>query len=145
MVLDVLNWFYAWSGKNYLTIFREILKKPMFIEDLKIKWCTSFKLLDIHFHITSSNMQIKYEKAVDSVIKEINSLKYRFLTIFGKITVVKTMCLPKLNHIVAVVPNPNLIYLKQFEVEFKRFINENNPSIVDETTRYMPQNMVGLE
>ena len=47
------------------------------------------------------------------------------------------MCLPKLNHIVSVVPNPILSYLQQLDDEFKRFISDNNPNVVDETTRHM--------
>ena len=78
-------------GQTYLTIFGKIHRKPTFTEELKIKWCTSFKLLGIHFDITLSNMQINYEKAVESVRKEINSCKYMFLMIFGKITVIKTL------------------------------------------------------
>lgn len=54
------------------------------------------------------------------------------------------MCSPKLNHIVAVVPNHNLTYLKQLESEFKSFINKNNPSVVDKTRGHMPKKMGGL-
>ena len=60
-----------------------------FVDDLKIKWCTEFKLLGIYFDVTLSKMQIKYEKAVESVKRELYSWKHRFLTIFGKITVIK--------------------------------------------------------
>ena len=63
---------------------------------------------------------------------------------FGKITVIKTLCLPKLNHIVSVVPNPSLTHLKLLESELKMFISDNNPNIVDETTRHMAKNMVDL-
>ena len=41
------------------------------------------------------------------------------------------MCLPKVNHIVSVVPNPNLAHLKQLEAELKTFIFDNNPNVVD--------------
>ena len=89
-------------------------------------------------------MQVNYERAVDAVKKELYSWKHRFLSVFGKITVIKTMCLPKLNHIVSVVPNPNLTYLQQLEAEFRRFISDNNPSVVDETTRHMTKQNGGL-
>ena len=54
------------------------------------------------------------------------------------------MCLPKLNHIVSVVPNPSLAHLKLLESELKIFISDNNPNIVDETTRHMAGRPGGL-
>ena len=103
---------------------------------MKIEWCLEFKLLGIHFDVTLSKMLLNYDKAIESVRKELSSWKHRFLTIFGKITVIKTLCLPKLNHIAWVVPNPNLAHLKQHEAELKTFIFDNNPNVVDETTRH---------
>ena len=63
---------------------------------------------------------------------------------FGKLTVIKTLCLPKLNHIVTVVPNPNLTYVRELESEFRLFINDNNPSVVCDITRHMSKKLGGL-
>jgi len=104
---------------------------------IKMKWYTEFKLLGIFFDVTLSKMQVNYVKAVEAVWKEPSSWQHRFLTILKKITVIKTMCLPKLNHIVAVDQNPNLTYLQQLDAEFKSFISLHNPNVVDETTRHM--------
>ena len=109
-----------------------------------VKWCLEFKLLGIYFDVTLSKMLLNYDKAIKSVRKELSSWKHRFLTIFGKVTVIKTLCLPKLNHIVSVVPNPNLAHLKQLESELKTFIFDNNPNVVDETTRHMTKQQGGL-
>ena len=76
-----------------------------------------------------------FDKAIVSIWKELSSWKYRYLTIFGKITVIKTLCLPKLNYIVSVVPNPSLVHLKLLESKLKMFISDNNPKVEDETTR----------
>ena len=57
--------FFTWSGlkinlgKTYVTIFGRECNKPKFIDELKLKWCNSFKLLGIHFDVTLSNMQKK--------------------------------------------------------------------------------------
>ena len=82
-------------------------------------------------------MYTNYDKAINSIRKEISSWKYRYLTNFGKVTVIKTFCLPKLNHVVSVVPNPSLAHLKLLESELRIFIADNNPNVVDETTRHM--------
>ena len=39
----------------------------MFVDKLRIKWCTDFKLLGIYFDVTLSNMQINYEKVLETV------------------------------------------------------------------------------
>ena len=54
------------------------------------------------------------------------------------------MCLPKLNHIVTVVSNSNLTYVKELESEFRAFINDNNPSVVDDITRHMSKKLGGF-
>ena len=54
--------FQEWSGlkinlgKTYLAIFGKLCKKPTFVDDLKIKWCTIFKLLGIYLDVTLSKM-----------------------------------------------------------------------------------------
>ena len=89
-------------------------------------------------------MHSNYDKANDSIQKVLNSWRFRYLTIFGKITVIKTLCLPKLNHIVSVVPNPSLAHLKLLESGLKTFISDNNRNVVDETTRHMAKKHGGL-
>ena len=46
------------------------------------------------------------------------------------------MCLPKLNHVVVVVPNP-FAHLILLESKLKFFITDGNPNVVNETTRRM--------
>ena len=89
-------------------------------------------------------MDRNYDKAIESIRKELSSWKYRYLTIFGKVTVIKTLCLPKLNHIVSVVPNPSLAHLKLLESELKAFITDNNPNVVEEMTRHRARKYGGL-
>ena len=72
--------FREWSGlrinlgKTYLTIFGRQFDKPRFVDELKIKWCVEFKLLGIYFDFTLSRMYINYDKAINSIRKEINCL-----------------------------------------------------------------------
>ena len=124
-------------GKTNLTVFGNLVNRPSFIDELCIKWCVEFKLLGIHFDSTLEKMHINYDLALEAVRKEINSWKYRFLTIYGKVTVIKNLCIPKLNHIITVVPSFSIAHLKVLESEFKHFIHDGNPNVVDETTRRM--------
>merc|ERR1711895_124381 len=99
--------------------------------------CVEFKLLSIHFDSTLERMYVNYDLALEAVRKEINSWKYRFLTIYGKVTVIKSLCIPKINHIITVVPSFSIAHLKVLESELKFFILDGNPNVVDETTRRM--------
>ena len=76
---------------------------------------------------------------------ELHSWKFRYLTVFGKLTIIKTLCLPKLTRIVTVVPNPSLTYVTELESEFRSFISDNNPSVVKDITRHMHKNFEVLE
>ena len=142
-ILQTMDKFKEWSGlkinlgKTNLTVFGKQAEKPTFVDELNLKWCVDFKLLGIYFNSTLSRMHINYDIALEAIRREINSWKYRFLTIYGKITVIKTLCIPKINHIVAVVPNPSIAHLKSLESELKFFITDGNPSVVDEKTRRM--------
>ena len=99
--------FFVWSGlkenqgKTYLKIFGEGLESPRFVQTLGIKWCTEFTLLGIKFDQTLDLMDSNFDSCFKKVKKELSSWKHRFLTVFGKITVIKTMCLPKFTHIAA--------------------------------------------
>ena len=119
--------FFEWSGlkinlsKTYVNIFGRDHSKPKFVDELKIKWCNSFELLGIHFDSTLTNMQKNYQIGLENVRRELHSWNNRYLTIFGKLTVIKTMCLPKLTHIVTVVPNPCSTFVTELESEFNSF------------------------
>ena len=124
-------------GSTYLTIFGRQFEKPKFVDELKIKWCVEFKLLGIYSNFTLSKMYINYDRVIDSTRRKINLWKFRFLTIFGKVTFIKTMCIPKLNLDTPVVPSPSCVHLRSLELELKHFIANNNPNVVDDKTRKM--------
>ena len=50
-VLSIMERFYKWSGlkinlsKTYISIFGKETKEPKYVQELKLKWCTNFKLL----------------------------------------------------------------------------------------------------
>ena len=68
-------------------------------------------------------MDRNYVDCFDKVKKELSSWRHRFLTVFDKITVIKTMCIPKFTHIATVIPNLSLGQIKEIEKEFEIFLN----------------------
>ena len=125
-------------------IFGKSIGCPGYVNTLRIKWCTEFKLLGITFDQTLDLMDSNYKECFEKVKSELSSWKHRFLTVFGKITVIKTMCLPKFTHIATVIPSLSLKRIKEIEREFEIFINYKNPSVTDKTTRYMARKNNGL-
>ena len=117
---------------------------PECVERIRIKWCTSFTLLGIKFDQTLNRMDRNYDECFKKVKDELNSWRFRYLTVFGKITVIKTMCLPKFTHISTVIPSLSLTRINEIEKEFKRFINDNNPSVTDKMMLCMSHKSGGL-
>ena len=64
-----------------------------------------FRLLGIQFCNILSNMECNHEKGVQNMRDIANNWKFKYLTIFGKITVIKTFMLPQLTHVATVVPS----------------------------------------
>ena len=87
------------------------------MEQLEIKWCTDFELLGIAFDQTLSRMDNNYDKSLKNMKDKLNSWQSRHLIVFGKITVIKSMCLPKFTHIATVIPNLCLTRLNKIERE----------------------------
>ena len=66
------------------------------------------------------------------------------MTVFGKIIVIKTMCIPKFTHIATVIPSLSIYQIKEIEREFEIFLKDNNPSVTNKVTRYMSKEDGGL-
>ena len=79
-----------------LTIFGCKDTDPLLCEELGIKWCTNFKLLGLWFDQTLKDMNTNYDLT--------NSCRNRYVSVYGKVCVVKTIMLPKLTHIATVLP-----------------------------------------
>ena len=54
------------------------------------------------------------------------------------------MCILKFTHIATVIPNLSIGQTKDIKREFELFINDNNPSVTDKTTRYTSKKDLGL-
>ena len=68
---------------------------------------TSFKLLGINFDVDLDKIvNINYNERILQIKKLIKIWSKRNLTVIGKITVVKTLILPVLNHLIVTLPNP---------------------------------------
>ena len=104
-------------------------------ESIKTRWKLSwgkidFKLLGIIFHVNLDQMQrINYTDKIQKISSLIKLWKRRYLTPLGKITVIKTLLLPLLNHLFISIPNPNDQILTELNKIFFEFLWEGPAKI----------------
>ena len=99
------------------------------LPDLGIKWSKQFKILGIQFpeNLSDINDANLPQKIID-IEKTLNFYNKRQLTLFGRVTVVKTLAISKLIHILSVTHNPSIKYLEALEKKFQNFIWNNKSS-----------------
>ena len=74
----------------------------------------------------------------------LSNWSYRYLTPFGKVTVVKSLGLSKLSHVALVIANPTRDMIKRIENIFYSFIWGNGSEKVRREDSKLPVNMGGL-
>ena len=111
-VMTVLEDFYKLSGleinrsKTQVVIFGKIPEGDYEIcKDLKLSWKQSFKLLGIVFDTRLEKMFDNYTIAIEKIEKVISNWRFRFMTIYGRNVIAKTLLLSKLAHIHMVLPD----------------------------------------
>ena len=141
--LDCFDSFSNWSGlkinkkKTYVTIFGgKKVPKPPFVGELGLNYCDSFTLLGVVFDPTLSCMRTNYDEGLRKMEIVANDWRYKYLTIFGKITVIKTFMLSTLSHIATILPTPPISYCKRFEEVRINFIKgEHKATAKDEASK----------
>ena len=104
-----------------------------------------FTLLGITFSTDLNNIsKMNFEKVLLKAKAELNSWKYRILTPIGKITVLKTLILPKFIHLFSSVPTPNSI-LNEINKLFYNYLWNGKPDKVSRKTVSMNYNKGGLK
>lgn len=80
----------------------------------KLNWNNpTFDLLGNKFSVTLYEMSsLNYEPKLSEIKNISNQWKLRKPTPIGKISVIKTLILPKLNHVVLTLPNPDSYFTK---------------------------------
>ena len=93
------------------------------VNNYNIKWVDEMKILGVLFSrynkdITERNMQTKLVQIQNDII----SWNRRKLTPLGKITVIKSLLISKIVHLLTALPNPSKSALKELEKLFFNFI-----------------------
>ncbi len=87
-----------------------------------------FKILGIEYDLSKSDItKENYEVKLQSIEKLLSTWSWRFLTIFGKMIIIKTLAIPLLIHLFRALPNPPANFFKRLNSTFYNFIWNNKP------------------
>ena len=94
-----------------------------------LQWSNGeFTVLGIKFYSSLSQMtEANFDNKLSQIVKEINSWSKRQLAPFGKITIIKSLLLPKLAHLFISLPKPPEKWMKNLEQIFFKFIWNDKP------------------
>jgi len=118
---------------------------------LGIPYSRNFKLLGIHFSTNLDDMhELNFRKQIDCIKQLVRIYQGRNFSLVGRITLVKMYMLPKLIHILAVLPMPNKKNIMEINTTFSNFIwNNKKPKIklstIAQTYAAGGQKMIHLE
>jgi hypothetical protein len=138
-LIKTLQQFYALSGlkmnmekTNVIWIGSRIGSPARFCEELKFRWCPNvFTILGVNFNASVQNM---WGLNSDNKLLEIQRLftrwKLRGLTLLGKITVIKSLAISKLTHLLIALPNPPGHFIQELNKTFYKFLWNGGPDRV---------------
>ena len=101
-----------------------------------LKWGSSrFKLLGIKFSVDLEDIEkLNYDDKIRDIEKCLKSWYNQKLSPIGKITVIKTLIISKLNYLFLTLPQPNTILLNKLISELYKFIWDGNPDKINRKT-----------
>ncbi|KAK3083996.1 hypothetical protein FSP39_006453 [Pinctada imbricata] len=105
-------------------------------DDLNILWTNdTFKVLGIVFTNNLKGMvDLNYKEKILSTKRLLGSWVQRDLTPIGKITILKSLALPKFIHLFSSLPNPSKAIISELDKIFFRFIWNNKPDKIKRST-----------
>ena len=136
LCMSILGEFYLVSGLKINVDKTKVVKfgwdrdsRDILCPDLNLIWTNKFTSLGIDYdvsdldNITSLNLTPKITE-IDNLAK---IWQIRNLTIVGKITVVKSLFISKIIHILLSLPTPSELIFEKIETIFKKFLWKEKP------------------
>lgn len=108
--------------------------------NLNIKWTNGpVKVLGVFVSTDHEEMlEINYNPKLGRIKNILQMWKQRNLTIFGKITLLKTHALSQITYLFSVLPSPSKAFFKQLETILFNFIWNNKPDKIKRSTMIAP-------
>ena len=137
VVMDILRWFQKISGLGINKEKTKVIKigalrdrRISWEGNFGLEWTHSFVVLGIQYDVNSlsETTNINILSKINDIKKLIRTWSCRQLTPYGKVTIVKSLLLSKITHILLSLPSPSLEILKQIDAIFLKFIWSNKPA-----------------
>ena len=151
--LNTLELFGTMSGLKINTDKTKIIwigKKKYSQDQLIAKrfdWnSTKFNLLGLNFSVELSEiLDLNMSEKLFQIKGEITKWGKRHITPLGKVMVIKTIFVSKLNHLFSSLPSPDSIALKDLNDMFFKYLWSNKPDKIKRDTTFLDYKMGGLK
>ena len=127
----------VWIGKNRFSHVR-------LCDDYKLIWTNSFKLLGVEFDSDLANMDTNFRKKIEEIKSLFKCWLFRHLTPLGKVTIIKSLALSKLSHLVLVCPHDDGENLSILDKMIFNFLWNGKPDRMKRCHVTLPLNKGGL-
>ena len=134
--MSILNEFHLISGLKINVEKTKAIKfgvsrdsRMTLCDDLDLVWTQEFTSLGIDYNIKYLNRitDLNLEGKLKEMEKLISVWKIRNLTLIGKITIIKTLLISKIIHILLSLPRPSEEFFVKIEKVFLNFLWQNKP------------------
>ena len=128
-IIKTLKRFESLSGlavnlsKTKISPFGKKLNLYYLKDELKLDIVDSFRLLGCTFDPTLENIAENFTKAISAMRKELYAWSTIKLSVRGKINIVKTYGISKLNHLAIILPTLNKTHITEIENIVYKFVN----------------------
>ena len=112
--------------------------------DINFEWGKDFKLIGINFTNCLSQMNLNFSKKLDDIRKLYKCWLYRDLSPMGKVTIIKSLALSKLSHVVLVTPHLEDGSIKVLIDESFKFLWSGKPDRIKRKVAHLPVAEGGL-
>ena len=152
--LNTLEVFGSYSGLRINTDKTQIVwigKKKHSKEKPKCNghnWATvtNFRLLGINFSVDLEYcLELNYSEQKSVIEKCISQWNKRYLTPLGKIMVIKTFLMSKMNHLLSALPDPKETFIHEINDMFFKFIWSGKPDKINRKTLELDHTTGGMK
>ena len=140
----VLSEFQSISGLKVNTEKTKVIKigdwgdnRTKLCTELNLEWTHTFDCLGVSYDIDNFDniSDQNVEKKKIDIKKIINLWNARYLTPLGKVTIIKSLLISKITHVLLSLPTPSTYILNKLNIIFKNFIwNGKTPKFRNEIT-----------
>jgi hypothetical protein len=152
-VLNTLKFFERFSGlkvnadkTKLLWIGAKKRSRQKLCKEWNFDWTqNNFTLLGIKFDIDLKNMtNLNYMEQIKKIEMEMKLWSSRILTPLGRNTILKSLLLPKLNHLFASLPDPPESMIKELQKSCFKFVWQGKPDKVKRNVMIQPPKLGGI-